>query len=48
MDLIKTFRITKSIHDYDASFGIEWDPKRLADLDFAEDISALKEALYRI
>ena len=35
--------MTKAMDD--ASFGIEWGPKRLADMDFADDISALSHTL---
>ena len=38
--------MTKAMDD--TSFGIEWGQKRLADLDFADDISALSHTLARI
>ena len=37
------FVTTKAMDD--ASFGIEWGQKRLADLDFADDISAISHTL---
>ena len=37
------FIMTKAMDD--ASFGIEWGQKRLADLDFADDISAISHTL---
>ena len=37
------FVMTKAMDD--ASFGIEWSQKRLADLDFADDISAISHTL---
>ena len=37
------FIMTKAMDD--ASFGIEWGQKRLADLDFADNISAISHTL---
>ena len=40
------FIMTKAMDD--TSFGIEWGQKRLADLDFADDISAISHTLAEI
>ena len=40
------FVMTKAMDD--ASFGIEWGQKRLTDMDFADDISALSLTLAEI
>ena len=41
--LRNTWMAPKAMHD--PSFGIEWGQKRLADLDFADDISAISHTL---
>ena len=44
--IIIDFVMTKAMDD--ASFGIEWGQTRLADLDFADDISAISHPLAEI
>ena len=44
--IIIDFNMTKAMDD--ASFGIEWGQKRLAGLDFADDISAISNTLAEI